>query len=680
MLGTELLRVCCAFLQIEKVLDVLLVIMFSNAITNGKLLPTPSLTLQKIHLVRCLTHISHRYFAPGRSVVISSPANYRDVQQELIAEIHGTSIWPVVVAVDGNITIPEKSNFIDRDGSYIILIPDGNINYFMTEINGLVEETFGYTRLWNSEARFVVAGANEFSLSQQIEIFDHFSKLRIYNCIVVSLEHDVIHKLYEIPIKFNDVEKCIPLVVYTWFPYQNSNRCTEVNDITQLDSWVISAQGYFTKNTDLFPRKIGKSFNGCPMQALVRDGEWDFTTMYVQYNDSNYNVLTTILGVEINLLIVVLQYMNMSFYHVPSGNVFEMENVQVDNVIGAMFSKKAYIALGGLGTHLLSLSYVDYTYPYFLMSVSWYVPCSVKYPRWSSIFRILSVELWLVLILSIVIAAISITFVGRYSCTSEWKGYKTLSSSLTNLWAVILGVPVSTTPRALSLRSLFLAWVCFSLAFSTVLKAFLTTFLIESGYKTPIQNVDEMFASGIQLAYTSGYNFIVENGDETEKSKVESNRVNCPPNLDCAYWAMNQRNVSILIYDMVAEINYANGGFVGENSEPLFCRLEDGVAYSSGLGMIMFHGDPLMGRVSNIIDRVVQSGIYKYWISLRLNWLKIAARKIALVHPLDEYYSFNLYHMQPAFYVLLMGWCLSALCFALELTYNRVLHKRIRVR
>jgi hypothetical protein len=55
--------------------------------------------------------------------------------------------------------------------------------------------------------------------------------------------------------------------------------------------------------------------------------------------------------------------------------------------------------------------------------------------------------------------------------------------------------------RAPSLRSLFLDWVCFSVAFRTVFQAFLTTFLIDSGYKTSIQNTDELFASGIKLAY-----------------------------------------------------------------------------------------------------------------------------------------------------------------------------------
>ena len=156
------------------------------------------------------------------------------------------------------------------------------------------------------------------------------------------------------------------------------------------------------------------------------------------------------------------------------------------------------------------------------MRVRWYVPCSVKYPRWSSIFRILSVELWLVLIISIVLATISITLVGRYSCTAEWQGYKSLTSSLNKVWALLLGVSVSTLPHGSSLCSLLFCWVCFSLAFSTVFQAFLTTFLVDFGYKTPIDNMDELFASGIKLAYLPGYSYFFENGDESGASKVQS--------------------------------------------------------------------------------------------------------------------------------------------------------------
>ena len=90
----------------------------------------------------------------------------------------------------------------------------------------------------------------------------------------------------------------------------------------------------------------------------------------------------------------------------------------------------------------------------------------------------------------------------------------------------------------------------------------------------------------------------------------------------------------------------------------------------------MFHADPLMRRVTEIIDHVIEAGLYEYWISLRVHKRKLYSRTIAIVHPLDGYYSFNLCHMQPAFYLLLMGWCLSVLCFMFAELYDRVLRKR----
>jgi len=611
--------------------------------------------------------------------VISSPSNYRDVQQELIAEIQRTAIWPVIVTVDGKITIAEGSDFIDRDGSYIILIPDGNIKSLQAEINAHALEGTKITRLWKSETRFVVAGANEFSMSQQTDIFDYLSKVRIYNCIILSPEHYIIDKEYGRQINFNDVDTGMKLGVYTWFPYQSSDSCAEVNDITLLDSWVISAQGHFTNNTDLFPRKISNSFNGCPMKAVVRDSEWLLTTYYENYTNSNGSVVRFVQGLETDLLMIVLKQMNMTFVHVPTPEGFEIEEGLTDNLIRAMIARDTFIALGLLGTYILAEPFLDSTNSYYIMSFRWYVPCSVKYPRWSSIFRILSVELWLVLIISIVIAGISITLVGRYSCTSEWQGYKTLPSSLTNVWAVILGVAVSTMPRSPSLRSLFFAWVCFSVAFSTVFQAFLTTFLIDSGYKTPIQNMDELFASGIKLFYPPDYNFIFEDGDETEMSKIQRNLANCPSYDDCFDWAMYNKNISILLADLDAEFYYANASILGEDSEPLLCRLEDGIVYNNFLSMVMLNGDPLMRRVSEIIGRLVEAGFYNFWISLDMHKTKIDSREIAIVNPLDGYYSFNLYHMQPAFYLLLMGWCLSSLCFFFEFLFQPIKQKEVKL-
>ena len=144
----------------------------------------------------------------------------------------------------------------------------------------------------------------------------------------------------------------------------------------------------------------------------------------------------------------------------------------------------------------------------------------------------------------------------------------------------------------------------------------------------------------------------------------------------CFEWTIYNKIASVFVSDFLAELNYSIGKFVGENSEPLMCRIEDGVFFNSGQSMIMFHGDQLMIRVSEIIDRLVVASIYSHWNSKRIEYLKLHFRNISIVQTLDEYYSFNLYNLQPAFYLLLIGWCLSAFCFIAEVFYNRVLSQR----
>jgi hypothetical protein len=340
-----------------------------------------------------------------------------------------------------------------------------------------------------------------------------------------------------------------------------------------------------------------------------------------------------------------------------------------------MLAKEVYIYLGGQANHEISLKLFDTTITYITDSVRWYVPCSDKYPRWSSIYRILSVELWIVLIISIVIVAISTTLVGRYSFTSEWQGYKTLTYSLTSFWAVLLGVGVSTMPRSTSERSLFLAWVCFSIAFNTVFQAFLTTYLIDSGYKTPIQNMDELLGSGMKLAYQPEHSFVFENGDETEVSNVRRMKANCPSPEVCVDWAKYNKNVSVFMSDQIFQYESSQFRYVGGNGEPLFCGIDDGMYLNGQSVMIMFYGEPLLKRVNEIFGRVVEAGLYKFWLSQYTNLYKVLYRSIPIVNPLDEYYSFNLHHMQPAFFLFLIGLCLSAFYFVIELFCYRLLNK-----
>ena len=85
--------------------------------------------------------------------------------------------------------------------------------------------------------------------------------------------------------------------------------------------------------------------------------------------------------------------------------------------------------------------------------------------------------------------------------------------------------------------------------------------------------------------------------------------------------------------------------FMGENSEQIFCSLEDRLVIISSPTLINFNGDPRMKKLTEIIYRVVEAGIYKHWISISMHYYKLSSWKIATIFPHDGYYSFNLYHI-----------------------------------
>jgi hypothetical protein len=70
-------------------------------------------------------------------------------------------------------------------------------------------------------------------------------------------------------------------------------------------------------------------------------------------------------------------------------------------------------------------------------------------------------------------------------------------------------------------------------------------------------------------------------------------------------WVKNQKNVSVLLLDKEAKDNYVRGDFVGENSESFLCSLEDGIIHGFGQSMIIFHGDPLKRRITELINHLV---------------------------------------------------------------------------
>jgi hypothetical protein len=110
------------------------------------------------------------------------------------------------------------------------------------------------------------------------------------------------------------------------------------------------------------------------MKAIVRIGQWYFTTNYAFYKDINGNDSLYIEGLEMELLRIILQQLNMTFFFVPTPRGFERGNSDEFNLVRTMIAKEAFIALGDVGYNILGRLIFDTTNPYSIMSIRWYVP------------------------------------------------------------------------------------------------------------------------------------------------------------------------------------------------------------------------------------------------------------------------------------------------------------------
>ena len=129
------------------------------------------------------------------------------------------------------------------------------------------------------------------------------------------------------------------LRVYTLLPYQNSDRCNEVNDITVVVIWVISERVHFTKKTNSFPGNFIEGFNGCHMKAFVRDGHWGFyyeicLVQWLQWDWWEVNKWLAVWFIK-----VIHKHLNMTFVHVTTPEGAELEKVSLDYLIFALFAK-----------------------------------------------------------------------------------------------------------------------------------------------------------------------------------------------------------------------------------------------------------------------------------------------------------------------------------------------------
>jgi hypothetical protein len=624
-------------------------------------------------MMMCITNISDTYFEAGSVVVISLPcdSNFSPIvtpwdssQPEqitrhdlhsqnintseatfLLRHLHRRMKWSVVTSQGSAV----KQHY-HKWHNYILWTSDS--------VGKQLEFLKSFGQFWNPRGRFVVV-LNEIGSNprqQARAVLKELRNKKILNVIIL------------VPASGEDRT----LDIYSWFPYKSpTGKCGQIRTVVLVDQWIVHKSGYFTRNAFLFPTKIPHDFGKCPLTVTT----FHFPPFTIAGNQKN----TYEGGFEIRLLEFMAGTMNMSIVYTASPPELwgqKLGNGSWTGMDGHLTLGRADIGVGGAVLTQGEVADLDFTVSHGSLSFKWVVPCAKPFPRWKSVIRVYSLATWLSITITILLAAIVLVCLARY-VDQELTLYKNLTGCLLCSWAVMLSVSAASVPRSGYVRSFFILWVWYSLAINTLFQVYVTSYLVDPGLQKQIQSVQEVLDSGFQHGFHPDLNvFFLDETDEL-LTKIAEHSKPCD-NIEACTQRVAQRGDFVTISNH-NRIQYLNSNkTLANNGKSLLCTFGDKVIQNFKTFYVP-RGSPLLHHFNRAIAVAVQAGLVEHWFESELVASKIKAASIKKISLLDDYSVFVLTYLQPAFYLLVLGYCLASFVFVVELLcYSTFSHSKYR--
>jgi len=244
--------------------------------------------------------------------------------------------------------------------------------------------------------------------------------------------------------------------LYTWFPYQPpSGECGKLRE-TVLVNKCTAQEPYLLPNVSLFPPKIPRDFAGCPIIVSTLPSEPHVMKSIDREKRQPEANVTYADGMDIRLLNYVTQRLNASakFLPPPDGDWSTFyPNFTWGGITGDVLYGRADLGICGT-TYAFAFPDLDLTVPYETLDALFVVPRARQHPRWNSITRVFHLPTWLLLIIVMIVAAVTMLCLANYGTkySEEQPDYRSMSGCLSCVWAAMLGVSVPRQPRSAPMR------------------------------------------------------------------------------------------------------------------------------------------------------------------------------------------------------------------------------------
>ncbi|KDR14037.1 uncharacterized protein LOC110834881 [Zootermopsis nevadensis] len=641
---------------------------------------TPTQVQQQ--MVQCLNDISLKHFTPVHALVVAYYNSQlqeslsrilenetqernklyweRDFGNKLLQDLHKSEKWSLLLYLNNdkwNEEMPQS-----KHGSYIIISLHHHHKNVVQDVSVQIKKLRNDWD-WNPRAKFIITLPHaEGNSTKQLaaDVFNELWRWRVINMIAVIPALGPKNTTDAVPV----------LDVYTWFPYRPPGRCADVRDPVVLDHWIVDkyGNGSFLNNATLFPEKVPKDLQGCPIVASLFELEPAVMSKKFTTEDSAKTVFNE--GIEIRLLQEFGSATNMTITYTQPPNEelwgLPLKNGSWTGASGQLIQGSVDMAMDLYFYRCDVIKEVECLTPHLIDHVRWYVPCASPFPGWMSLIRVFTLSLWLGFLVSYFIVAFIMWQVVKksnmiFTQSIENQGYTSLVKCLMNFWAIILGESVpNNPPEKPVIRMVFLIWVLYCLAINTVYQTYLTSFLVDPGLQHQISSDEEVINSGMEYGVPSAISTVIPHVTNCRYQHL----LQCDDHKGCQNRIAFKRDFSYIYSTFSMEFIIA-ARYTDANGKQLICSFEE-IILSQLITMPVPKGYMMLDRFNSIILHLLQAGILEQWFK-DIKYTTSLSSRVETDMLSGEYTKLSLLHMQSAVYILLLGLFLSFAVFLLEM-------------
>ncbi|KAJ9580356.1 hypothetical protein L9F63_003991 [Diploptera punctata] len=463
------------------------------------------------------------------------------------------------------------------------------------------------------------------------------------------------------------IENIKAISAYTLFPYING-ACNE-DVIVLIGKWNAhnTSQDSF-KSIDFFPDKIPKRFTGCVLNITAFGVEpYLIVKTYKSENGENKFIFE---GIGMELINLFAREVNLTPNFINPVTEFKSEGMLE---LYDLLSNGLIDILAGLIPSVLPInSFADLSVPVLIDTLEYVVPCPKPMKKTEKIIALFSLSTWISMGLVFIIVSILFWLLSNYPTRrNDFTRFNLLTQSFSAAWAVLLGNSVPQIPKFLGTRTLFIIYVWYCFAISTVFQAYFTTYLVEPGYDGHLKTLDDVKRAELKL----GTYYIME----TFQRAVDIEELDDFEQI--IYTDINECVKTVLFNrdTFSAALSYfpsylASLAGISDQSK-VVCFLDKSVITLS-LAVAAPIGHPLLKNLNVHIRRCVEAGLLEgYWSKIK-HEVNLKANN---TDEDSEYVVFSLTHLSAVFMLLLYGHILSAILLVSELAVFWIMRNKSQI-